>query len=981
MTRLFDPGVPRIFGLPPGADFAARFLDGLMARLGDHPPEALARIEIILNTERTRRRLQSLLTNGPARLLPRLRTLTDLASDAGLALPQAQPPLARQIQLAQLVTKAIDNGAGFGNREAAFDLAGSLAELMDEMQGEGVPPDALNQIDTGDMTSYWARVTAFLRIIIDHMRATAEAPIDAQARLRFAAEQLALTWQQTPPQHPVIVAGSTGSRGATAVLMRAVAELPQGGIVLPGFDFELPDETWTSLDSRNANASDHPQAGLYALLHRLGVSPETVTPWERTPAPCPARNRLISLALRPAPVTDKWLDEGPHLLPEIAEAFAGVSLIEAPDQRAEALAIAWKMRSAYAEGKRVALVTPDRGLTRRVTAALARWSATPDDSAGTPLPQTPPGVFLRLVQAAMGPELHPGALVAILKHPICANASEEMRKAHLRHVGALELRCLRGGSPHIDWRIMAAWAGDDADRQVWIAWLQTALQPLSDVSPAPLPVWCHRHRKTAEHLAGGWQDETATGELWDKDAGKAALAAMEGFVVASDTDWQIGLSQYRGILGSVLAGEVPDSAVATHGNIAILGTLEARTQDADLVILGGLNEGSWPRLPAPDPWLNRDMRRQVGLPSPERRVGLAAHDFQQAAGAAEVVLSRSLRDEAAPTVPSRWLLRLTNLMTGLGPSADAELKAMRARGTRLQGESAEIDRPGITLAPAGRPAPCPPLGSRPQSLSVTQIETLIRDPYAIYARHILNLRKLDPLGRDPDFLLRGTLVHEILETFVRATFDRLPPDAEDRLTAVINEVLDSNVPWAASRLSWQARLEAAAPQFITQERARREIGSPALLEAQGRRSATGLSLPFDLTAKADRIDRLMDGSIAIYDYKTGDPPGVGDLQTHAVQVPLEAAIAAAGGFEGLPPVETSVMQILSVKADGKIRDIGPQGEAFWEHFVRFISHYLSPESGFPARTRPKTAFESDYDHLSRRGEWLDGDPFEVEPVT
>ena len=338
--------------------------------------------------------------------------------------------------------------------------------------------------------------------------------------------------------------------------------------------------------------------------------------WHAVAPPAPARNALVSLALRPAPVTDQWRAEGGALAPRLAAAADGLTWIEAPDQKREALAIALLLREAAETGIRAALVTPDRTLARRVAAELDRWGLIPDDSAGRPLALTPPGVLLRLVAALPGQPLTPEALLAILKHPLVASAPGG-RGPHLRLVGRIETKELRGGPPWVRWDELADFAAARRDRGPgWLAWLRTTLEPLADSRPraarrARRPA--SRHRRGA----GGRADGGAHG-LWGKAAGAEALALLEALAAEADAGGFVGRNEYRALFQSLIAArDVPEEAVVTHPGLAIWGTLEARVQAADRVILGGLNEGVWPRLPGADPWLDRGLRRQLGLPSPE----------------------------------------------------------------------------------------------------------------------------------------------------------------------------------------------------------------------------------------------------------------------------------------------------------------------------------------------------------------------------
>ncbi len=978
MREMFPKaGTPRVFGLPVGVDFPRALVDGLLHRLADHPPEEIARVEIFVNTERTRRRIIDLLCANRTGFLPRIRTLADIPRMSS-HLPPAISPLRRRLELTQLVTRLIEAEPEIGSQAAAFDLADTLAALMDEMQGEGISPDAFDRIDPPGLSGHWQRSLKFLRIVTDHLAATQDGPVDPQARQMAAIEMLAADWQRDPPQHPILLAGSTGSRGHTSRFLDAVAGLPQGAVILPGVDGYLPGKVWNILRDADLSCEDHPQFGFARIMERLNLSSGDILPWHGTRAANPQRSALISLALRPAPVTDQWLTEGPELIPQLPQAAEKVTLLLADSFRDEALAIAVRLRLALGQGQSAALVTPDRGLTRRVSALMDHWRVTPDDSAGRPLHQTPPGVLIRLTMRIMGQDLTPVDLLAILKHPLCLGGPAG-RGRHLLLSRKLEMDELTGKRPFVDWQELRNWADKPGHDAAWMDWLQGCLAPLRACDRGSLEEFMELHMTLLERLST--VQETGIVEVWEKGAGQAAAQILSDLAAEADASGPLTAAAYRAVLDRVMTGiEVPDDAVTAHSDVAIWGTLEARSQSADLVILGGLNEGIWPRLPGHDPWLNRAMRQTIGLPSPDRQIGLSAHDFQLALGATEVLLSRSRRDEDAPTVPSRWLSRLTNLLDGLGPEGKAVLRAMTARGEGLLARARAFEAPREAIPPAPRPAPVPPQDAHPCKLSVTQVEILIRDPYAIYARHVLKLRPISPPGRQPDALLRGDVNHKVLERFVRQTVDGLPPDAENIFARAAAEVLEQEVPWPSARGMWFARLMAVRAAFLETERQRRERGVPLVFEGKGaRQTADG----FTLSAKADRIDRNFDGTVSIYDYKSGAPPSQKEVEVFAVQVPLEAAIAAAGGFDGVAPAEASVLEIIGLGSDHKITHLDMDHArivTIWTQVCDLIAHFHAG-AGYPARTRPrKLTFEGDFDHLSRRGEWLDGDDYVAEPV-
>jgi len=929
----------------------------------------MARATVILNTQRMRRRVTEILAGSGCRFLPKLKLVTEIGSDrAEVPLPPAVSPLRRRLDLTVLLDALLKTEDTLFPRNSLFDLADSLAALIDEMQGEGVSPERIAALNVAEHSAHWARTQRFLSIVTQAM--SGDAP-DTEARQRLAVTALVTRWQTIPPDGPVILAGSTGSRGTTALLMQAVARLPHGFVVLPGFDFDLPASVWASMTDALA-AEDHPQYRFRRLLDALGADHSAVLPWTGAPPPVPDRNRLISLSLRPAPITDQWLKDGPELS-DLIPATHEMTLIEAPSERSEALAIALILRQAAESGTKAALVSPDRNLTRRVAAVLDRWGIRPDDSAGQPLALSAPGRFLRHIAALFGRKLTADMLLTVLKHPLCFSGAD--RGAHLRLTRELELDIRRRGPAFPDAEALTAWASAQKSERAmhWAAIIGHAICRHETVSDMALSAHFIPHRHIAETLARGF-DADGAGKLWDNAAGIEALSAMAELHDNADAGCNMSAADYDRLFSAVLQRREVRDATRVHPGIMIWGTLEARVQGAELVILGGLNDGVWPAQAPPDPWLNRQMRKEAGLLLPERRIGLSAHDYQQAVAAKTVILTRPLRNADAETVPSRWLNRLTNLMDGLptcnGPDALANI---RRRGAEWLALAGAFEAPTALVAPAPRPSPRPPVAARPERLSLTQIEKLIRDPYAIYARHILHLRKLDPLRHEPDPRLRGEVLHSILETFVKAA--QSAPADRDMLLSITETVLADRVAWPTARAIWRARIDRAAEAFIAFSAG--TGGTPVAIEAMG---AIVFGEPaFTLYGKPDRIDQLPDGSLHLIDYKTGDPPSEAKQKSFEKQLLLAAAMAERGGFSGLDPSPVSKITYVGIKGEVKQvdTDLTPEDiTVIWADFQKLIHAYARPTQGYTARRAMfETTRASDYDHLSRHGEWdISDDP-------
>ncbi len=984
---MFDPSdKPRVLGVPPGADFPAEIVKRCLAAYADQPPEALAHLQIIVNTERMRRRLVELFSDGAPRLLPRINPV--MAIDRlilGAPLPAVTPKLHRKLELARLIQPLLNAPGAPAPKSALFDLADSLAGLLDELHGESVDPDKLLALEVQDESHYWRRSLDFLKIVKTYVDLSGTAQADPDARLRAATRTLVDNWTKSPPQTPVLVVGSTGSRGTTFDLMTAVARLPQGAVVLPGFDPDLPEGVWETLtDSADDTASfvleDHPQYRFAVLAKALNLNPKTDIPNWSGQAPDPLRNKLVSLSLRPAPVTSQWRTEGPDFK-DLAAATANLSLIEAPQPREEALAIAVALREALENGETAALITPDRTLGRRVAAALLRWDIIPDDSAGRPLSLTPPGRFLRHVLSLMVAESTSEDVIALLKHPITRTDGTD-RGVHLRATRELELFLRRRASVTITDEVLDAFTHPKRKPEFtdWAAWLKTVLTQLSTPIPETLGDAISAHIAIAESIAQG-PDGTGTGELWEKEAGRDTLEAIQALQDPAIAETALSLHDYRALFETTLAAGNTRATDTSHPDVLIWGTLEARVMGVDLAILGGLNEGVWPARPDPDPWLSRKMRRTVGLLSPEREIGLSAHDYQQAIAAPRVILSRARRDADAETVPARWVNRLTNLLTGLtGEKFDAPISQMRARGSRYLKIAAELDAPDTKPAPAKRPAPAPPLNTRTRSYTVTDIEKLIRDPYAIYARYTLSLKALQPLRPEPTAALRGTVFHEIAEVFLSQPLSDAASDTK-RFLDIASDELAKTVPWPSVRAQWLGHLSAIAEQFIADENHRQSLATPLGQEIIGNVALPGSV--FRLRGKADRIDRQPDGQLVIYDYKTGTPPSEKEMRYYKRQLLVEAVMAEHGAFDGIAAAKVARVDHIgmnrALKQTGvaldfyqasKTEQIDYRTATVEAELRQLLEHFQQESQGYMSRrAMERVRFSGDFDHLARFGEW------------
>ena len=971
---MFSSDSPNIFVQHLGNDFAQSVVKGLRDRFEAHPPETIAKATLIVNTARMARRIRDLFAEGPPAFLPKILLLSQIDTLLDdMDITPARHPLQRRLQLAELIGPVVKQKPELAARASVFSLADSLATLMDEMQGEGVSPEAIGQLDVSDQSGHWQNAQALILIAHTYVSEISSG-LDPEARQRLVVKRLIAQWAQKPPESPIILAGSTGSRGATAMLMETLARLENGALILPGFDPFMSDSVWTAMTSGHG-FEDHPQYRFARLFDALKIPASCAKLWDTTATSTTQdRNKVVSLALRPAPVTDAWLKEGEDL-PDLTEALANVTLLEAPSQRIEALSIALRLRQAAEDGQKAALITPDRMLSRQVGAALDRWDISPDDSGGAPLHLSPPGRFLRHTADLLNGDLNAEHLLILLKHPLTQTGA--LNAKHGLYTQNLELLLRRHmaliNTPEALQKVLDKLVKDD-DTKDWAAWLIRTFFPRTPSKEMHLKDWLTLHRSVSERIAG---DDDNPGKLWLENAGRAAALSVEELEQNADFGGEMSAAEFSQLVTSVLSqGEVRDRD-EPHPDIMIWGTLEARVQGADLVIIGGLNDGVWPEAAIADPWLNRTLRHQAGLLLPDRKIGLSAHDFQQAMGAQEVWMTRSIRSDDSETVASRWLNRLTNLIGGLptrnGPQALGEMR-MKGQIWLSFAQTLETVSP---VAPMGRAAPMPPVNARPRDFSVTEIKTLIRDPYAIYAKHCLKLRRLDPLVQEPDAPVRGIVIHEIMHQFIKSAAVDLSTLNSENLMAIADQVMSEQVPWPTARAMWRARLSRVADWIVDTERLRQARGTPVIAEETAQGVMALPEIGGSIRARADRIDLTENGEAIIYDYKSGAPPGKQEQKIFDKQLLIEAAMVENGAFKsiGTHPVKDAIY--ISLGSDPKefaspLGDESPQ--VIREGLVELLAAYLRPDQPYLSRRMLQSdGHRGDYEQLARFGEWEDGD--------
>ncbi len=1000
---LAGPG-PRWFTIAPHRPFLDDLAKGLTEALG---AEGLSEAVVLLPSRRSVRELAEAFLRVSDRsglLLPQIRALGDLdegeppfePGEAALALKPAIGDFRRRFELARLVS-AHEHLLGRSlDATSALELADALAAFLDGIELEEVAEEGrterIQALVEGDLARHWRISAGFLALAFSGWAARLRelGLMDPAARRVRLLRLLAEGWDRRPPAFPMIAAGSTGTAPANADLLKLIATLPAGAVVLPGLDLELAEDAWVEVGEQ------HPQGAMKRLISRAGVTRDQVRAWPAAGSPGEGRwrRRIVNEALRPPESTADWTRLIAQLQAEgakagvdpVAEGLAGFTVIAARGEEEAAAVAALLLRETLeTPGKSAALITPDQALARRVSARLSRWGVEADSSAGRPLGERPAGVLAALAAQAASDPGDPVHLLALLKHPLVRLGLEPAGLQRCRRW--LEQLALRGARrPGDDWigRRLAEAAhpreGEDASemRQSQAAEagrllglvrsaIELACEPYTGGTATPA--------EAARGLAAALEALAADGEgepgaLWSGADGEAAAGLLAALINESDGLLEVGPADFVRLLRRLLDMETVRPTRAAHPRLKILGAIESRLVSADRLILAGLEEGVWPQAAPTDPFLSRPMREAIGLPPPERRLGLSAHDFAQAACAPEVILLHAGRREGAPAVESRWLWRLRTLARGAG----IELPSR----PELPAWAAALDAPG-RFSPAPRPRISPPVHVRPTSLPVTGVETWVRDPYAIYARYILRLRPLDRPDEPVEARARGTAVHAALQRFVERHPQILPPEPEAVLRDLLIEAL-GEAGMVGGVMARERALAAEAARWLVDFEHGRRPGARILVEQKGMLELAVPGGRFTVTARADRLE-LQGGLGHVLDFKTGAPPSRKQVESgFAPQLTLTAAILAGGGFAEAGPVtpgELLYVQVTGRRAQKPARPIveAEESAAFAERarqgLERRVALFLSPDAEYRSWAAPQFmhARGGDYDHLARVWEW------------
>ncbi len=992
----------RVYNIAPGGDFlhvlAREILLGFPFAQAKREIPPLPNWTILLPTRRAARILGSILAQHSGQrtlLLPTIKPIGDIddgrLQDDGSAadIPAAISRTGQVLLMLDILKNWAANNPQAkiaaeiqASQIQSLGLANSLLQLVDQMETGETNFNQLSEaynVELSDHRTALLDLLGLLKIELPQ-RLMQENLMGPSARRSLLIRLEATRISNSKLRGPIIAAGSTGTIPATRALLKAIAHHEQGAVVLPGLDLEMTEEDWSSI------GSDHPQFSLQNLIADIKVERQNVVALSKGN---PQRNFMSAELMRPSTTAEQWHVVLKGRSEEMSKAIAQLHVIKAPDRHIEARSIALILRHALeTPHQTAALVTPDRDLAQRVKTELLRWDIVIDDSAGEPLHHYGIAALATQLLQSLANGLSFADLLALLSHPdatLGLNRDDYLK--NLRHLEIAVLRDYSTESGLVGLQQSLARAIDAKRRNLrahslvasmteddWLS-LQRFVKSLLDIL---IPLQRENIQSGEDHIAvfEDTLNKLAPEADWTKPANQIFASVLEELHAEAKRLPRSHFSSVAPILAHVLREKTFQFVRSTHPRLAIYGVLEARLVPSDIIILGGLNEGRWPAQPDPGPWLNRPMRTLFGMQMPERDIGVSAHDFTQALGYAKVYLTCSKRLDGAPQIPSRWLLRLQTIIEAAGLLADSA-------NDRSWVELAQSLDVSPVQAPHDKPKPKPPLAARPIQFSVTEVERLIRDPYAIYAKRILRLEPLQALARPPDAALRGTLYHEALKIWNQQQASSLAEDSYTLLVQAGEQVFKPLRKNPEISAFWWSRFKRIAAWIAEEEPKFREALTSLHAEISGRIEFDIASTSHRLTAKADRIDILTDGTARTIDYKSGTPPSAKTVRSGiSPQLPLEAAILLANGFPNLNCKSVAEMMYLHITGSrpaGEVKDIASienqslddLAKAQLEGFKALLGKYQNlVQAYYPRAAIQMEDAPTDYDHLSRYREWM-----------
>ena len=941
-------------------------------------PEKLSEVLFLMPSRRACRNLQEAFvhTNGKnPTILPQIKPLLNTedediflsnATDIELKINPEVPPFYRQLVFTKMILSAPDKwGIGEISAAQAYALAQNLSYLIDLTDENNLDIGNIKNIVKTEYAEHWQEILKLLSIITFHWPEILEQENlsdGVKRRIEMLREQLKI-WQKNPPAQRIIIAGTTAGFPILKELVKTVLGLDYGEVYLYGIDNYLSEDSWQKIDE------NHPQFELKELLDFLELKRSDILPADNREIT--QKQRFVSEVMRPSSTTREWQKIVNHKFSD--KDFDFLKILSCDDLRQEAYAVSLIMRNTLETPEdTVALVTSDRNLARRVISELKRWNIVADDSSGRPLHLSAIGIYLRLIIDVLEKNFSQVSLLALLKHPFtkCGLPADKY-KLMVYHIEQ-------------KWRNDKRCESLSSEEEELISKVYQQLSPLQELYFAPslnFAQMFETHLRVAETLA---DTDTKTGDklIWRKEDGIAAAKFVAEFLPQSQILGNIQSNDYAKLLTAILAQQTVRVQFGQHPRIKILGPIEARLQNFDITIIGEANESIWPLLPQTDMWMSRPMKKEFGLPLPERSIGICASDFAHLLHAKKVYITRAEKSNGAPTTKSRWLLRMETVLAANYadlPEKDIKKSYSFIYDKKYTEWAKNLERATfaeIEAAKIAPPAPKPPLYARPRKLSAGNFGEWLSNPYTIFAKYILKLYPLDNLDQSYSPADYGNLIHAVLLKFNDKYPNNYPPreQALKEMTDIAENLLEELKIPPETAAFWHPKIRSAIEWLINEEEKIRPSIKFLHNEIEGQTIWQFPKGDFTVTARADRIEETSDGKINIVDYKTGSvPKNIAVNSGYAPQLSLEAFIARDGGFAEVKKAEVSSISYWKIsdkiiKFDGKNLEDTLKNTA--NRLKTLIQDFDNEQTPYYNRPNPSiTGSGKDYDHLSRYLEW------------
>jgi ATP-dependent helicase/nuclease subunit B len=494
----------------------------------------------------------------------------------------------------------------------------------------------------------------------------------------------------------------------------------------------------------------------------------------------------------------------------------------------------------------------------------------------------------------------------------------------------------------------------------------------------PLEKLVQNHLQLAEKLAGSVENDGAD-ILWhSEESGEKVRELFYGeLLLQSKYFGNSNIADYEYILNFLISERSYSDDYSLYPAVNITSVQEAQLINYDLVIIANLNDGANPMNTPPDPWMSRKMRIDLGLPPRETEIGKSYFNLIQLVAQKKVLLTRSRNVDGTPSIKSRFLQRLETMLhcNGLGLATNEAI----VRGFQKY-HSFEYNLENNIYKV--RPQPKPPVNLRPRNLSATNIDLLNLNPYDIYVKKILALKKTNPLEKENIHARVGIILHSIFERYSR-DYEKYRRSGSGALALLVKDTLDHSFAndQLLTELYYDRVLETTRYFIELDERSRKENYSITLEDWN--ECDLGAGKNFFLSARIDRMEKL-NNSMRIIDYKTGTAPSKTDIICGwRLQLPVEALILS----KSRPGIDIESLQYWLVKQknckvteinDGEkmrgtnniilIRELVKKTEEF---VMKLVDLFDNEFTGYTATNR--NSHYSDFNHLSRLEEWLYGE--------